>query len=92
MRIVLAVAMSLIAGSASAMCVGSDTFATCSDDSGNNYTVQRLGNTTYLQGNNYRTGSNWSQESNTIGSTTFHNGRDAQGNSWSSTCINGQCY
>ncbi|PXX97350.1 hypothetical protein CR157_11495 [Halomonas sp. LBP4] len=35
-----------------------------------------------MRGSNSRTGSRWSQRSNTIGGSTYHNGRDSQGNSW----------
>ncbi|MQW55661.1 hypothetical protein [Sinorhizobium meliloti] len=77
--------LSLISGPTFAACYGTDAFSTCNDSSGNRYTIQRYGNTTYMQGNNYRTGSRWSQNSTTYGNTTFHNGRDAEGNSWRST-------
>ena len=89
--ILVALVAGLFASSASAACYGSKSFQTCSDDSGNNYTVQRFGNSTYMQGYNSRTGSNWSQNSTTFGSTTFHNGRDKDGNSWNTTCTNGWC-
>lgn len=70
--------------SAHAFCTGSAAYQICNDSSGNSYTVQRIGNTTYLDGssNNGRT---WSQTSQTIGNTTFHDGRAANGNSWSGT-------
>lgn len=67
---------------ANAACYGSGTFQNCYDDSGNSYTVQRYGNTTHLDGYNSRTGSRWSQESNTFGNTTYHNGRAANGQTW----------
>ncbi len=92
MKIAVAtLALSLITAPAYAMCVGTSTFQSCSDDSGNNYSVTRMGNTTMMQGNNYRTGSNWNQTSTTMGRTTFHNGTDSNGDSWSTTCINGIC-
>ena len=40
---------------------------------------------TYVNGYNSRTGSNWSQESMHIGNTTYTNGRAANGNSWDMT-------
>jgi hypothetical protein len=92
MKAALVIAMSLVAGTASAACYGSKNFSTCQDNSGNNYTVQRYGNTTHMQGNNYQTGSSWSQDSNTFGNTTLHNGRDSNGNSWNTTCIHGRCF
>lgn len=68
-----------------ARCYGSQNFQTCTDDSGNQYTVQRYGNTTNVQGFNPNTGSSWSQTSLTYGNTTHHNGIAADGNSWSGT-------
>ena len=49
------------------------------------YSIQTIGDTTYVNGYNSRTGSNWSQESMHIGSTTYTNGRAANGNSWDMT-------
>lgn len=89
--ILVALVAGLFASSASAACYGSKSFQTCSDDSGNNYTVQRFGNSTYMQGYNANTGSSWSQNSQTYGKSTFHNGVDANGNSWNSSCYNGIC-
>ena len=92
MRALITLAIiALSAASASATCIGTGALSTCYDDSGNTYTIQRLGNSTYMQGHNARTGSNWSQDSHTFGNTTFHNGRDARGNSWNTTCTNGWC-
>lgn len=68
-----------------AQCFGSGSFQTCSDPSGNTYNVQRFGNTTNVQGYNPSTGSSWSQNSNTMGNTTFHNGTSASGDSWNGT-------
>lgn len=75
---------------ASAGCVGSGSFKTCSDDSGNNYTVQQYGNSTHVQGNNAETGNSWSQESYKTGNTTQTYGTAANGNSWNSTTIHSQ--
>lgn len=81
-----AVAMFAFASnSAWASCVGSDYFKTCTDQSGNNYTVSRMGNTTQVQGSNLNTGNNWSQTSNTIGNMTITNGQAADGNYWNQT-------
>ncbi|CCN69987.1 hypothetical protein [Vibrio nigripulchritudo] len=78
---------------AEADCYGSDTFKTCYDyNSGNEYTIQKYGNSTYMEGSNSQTGSEWSQESHTYGGTTIHEGTDKDGNSWSTTCFNGVCY
>lgn len=70
---------------AQAACVGSGSFYTCNDSSGNSYNVNRYGNTTQVYGSNANTGSTWSQNSTTMGNTTFHNGTAANGNSWSGT-------
>lgn len=68
-----------------AACTGTGSSAYCWDDSGNTYNVQRLGNTTHVQGNNTSTGSSWSQNSQTIGSMTYHNGQAADGSAWNGT-------
>jgi hypothetical protein len=44
--------------------------------------VNRFGDSTYMRGSNYRTGSTWSQNSFDLGDTTITNGRAANGNSW----------
>lgn len=93
MRKVLLAAFMLVSTQAYADCFGSSTYQTCYDlQSGNNYTIQRYGNTTMMQGSNSRTGSNWSQESYSFGNTTNHYGRDKDGNSWSTTCTGDFCY
>lgn len=69
---------------ANATCVGTGAFQSCTDASGNSYSVQRYGNTTTMQGYNSNTGSNWSQNSQTVGNTTYHNGQ-TNGNSWNMT-------
>src|SRR3712207_6294730 len=71
-------------GGANATCFGSGSLQTCSDSSGNSYTVQRFGNQTFMNGSNGQTGSTWSQQSTTLGNTTFHNGQ-TNGNSWNMT-------
>ncbi|MDX1205249.1 hypothetical protein GOL97_18170 [Sinorhizobium medicae] len=92
MKLVIAsFAFSLIAAPAFAMCVGTETLSSCSDASGNDYTITRMGNTTMMEGTNARTGSRWSQDSYSLGNSVIHQGRDSDGNSWSTTCINGIC-
>lgn len=71
-------------GFASATCVGSGAFTTCTDTSGNSYNVQRYGNTTNMQGYNAGTGSNWTQNSQTYGNITQIQG-NTNGNSWNQT-------
>src|SRR3954452_25358597 len=69
---------------ASAACYGTDTFQNCDDSSGDSYTINRFGDTTIMSGGNAQTGSSWSQNSTTLGDTTFHNDRASGGNSWNS--------
>lgn len=79
-------------------CLGSDSFYTCNDSSGNSYTVSKFGNTTNVQGNNYRTGSSWNQSTQNYGNSSYTTGRDKDGNTWrqntnqigDSTYYNGQ--
>ncbi len=85
MKVIILAALLACSITAQATCVGSGAFQTCSDNSGNNYSVQRYGNTTTVQGHNAQTGNSWNQSSQTIGNTTIHNGTAANGNSWSGT-------
>jgi len=89
--LIASLAFTLAAVPAHAICIGSDTLQSCTDTSGNSYTINRMGNTTFMNGSNAETGSQWNQTSTTIGNSTFHNGMDKDGNSWSTTCINGIC-
>ncbi|WP_081849320.1 hypothetical protein [Aeromonas jandaei] len=77
--------MLLFAGAASAECIGSGNLKTCYDNSGNSYTVQKFGDSTYVSGYNSKTGSSWNQDSQKIGNSTFTNGKAANGQSWNST-------
>jgi transcriptional regulator with XRE-family HTH domain len=77
----LAAALALTGGPAVASCYGSDSFQTCTDESGNTYNVQRFGNTTHMQGSN-SDGSIWSQQSTTMGNSTLHTGTAADGGNW----------
>jgi hypothetical protein len=81
----LALGFGLIGSPVSAACVGSNAFSTCTDDSGNSYSVQRFGNQTFMNGYNAGTGSNWSEHSTTMGNTTYLNGQAGNGNSWNET-------
>lgn len=87
MRMTAIALLVMISGAAHADCIGSGSLKTCYDDQGNTYDVQSLGNTTYVNGHNSRTGSSWSQESQHIGDNTYTTGRDADGNSWNSNAI-----
>jgi hypothetical protein len=76
-----------------ANCVGTDTFQTCYDlQSGNSYNTQRLGTSSYTQGMNARTGSNWSMQTHQFGSTTMTTGTDKEGRPFSRTCTGNICY
>ena len=83
--LLIATALAVSALGAHASCIGSGSLRYCTDSSGNSYTVQQYGNTTYIQGTNASTGSTWDQTSTTYGNTTYHNGTAANGNSWSGT-------
>lgn len=45
----------------------------------------RYGNSTELEGYNQSTGSEWRQNSTTVGDTTFHEGESADGGNWEAT-------
>jgi hypothetical protein len=66
-------------------CFGSDLFKTCTDQSGNTYQIQKFGNSTYVNGSNPNTGSQWNQQTQKIGNTTFHQGQAGNGQSWNIT-------
>lgn len=69
-----------------AQCYGTDTYSTCYDyNSGNSYSINRFGDSTYMNGWNSNTGSTWSQNSRTFGDTTYMNGYSSDGGYWSST-------
>lgn len=69
---------------AQAGCFGSDTYKTCTDDSGNTYQVNKFGNQTVVNGRS-QDGNAWNQTSNKIGNQTITNGNAANGQSWNST-------
>ena len=85
MRAPLFVALLVCHGIASAGCFGSETFYTCNDASGNAYTVNKLGNTTLVNGQNQTTGSQWNERSTRVGNTTYIDGQAANGRNWNST-------
>ncbi len=84
-RIAVVAVIAAFSMSAQAACYGSGAYQTCTDNSGNSYNVNRYGNTTSMYGSNPSTGSTWSQNSTTVGGTTYHNGTASNGNSWSGT-------
>ena len=87
-QVFLAVTLSLttvVPSWAQSNCLGGENLKTCTDSSGNTYSVSKLGNTTTVQGTNAGTGSTWSQTSSTFGNTTYTNGTAANGQLWNQT-------
>lgn len=87
-KLFLTVALSLAIGSpswAQSNCFGTENLKTCTDSSGNTYSVSKFGNTTTVQGANAGTGSTWSQTSSTFGNNTYTNGTAANGQPWNQT-------
>ena len=70
---------------ANAACVGTGTYKSCTDASGNHYTVNKFGDQTIVNGSNSNTGTRWSQTSTQMGDMTITNGRAADGKTWHST-------
>lgn len=84
-KLILTTAMLLSSVSiyAAENCFGSESMRTCTDyNTGNTYTVNKIGNNTQITGRNSRSGSNWSQNTQTIGNQSYTTGRDKDGNSW----------
>lgn len=68
---------------ANSNCFGSDTMYTCNDyKTGNTYNVSKFGGSTQVQARNSRTGSTWSQNTQTYGNQSHTTGRDQNGNTW----------
>jgi hypothetical protein len=81
-----ALALAIVAPSwAQSNCFGSEDLKTCTDSSGNTYSVSKYGNTTTVLGSNAGAGSTWSQTSSTIGNSTYTYGTAANGQSWNQT-------
>lgn len=73
----------VLSTSASAACVTSGTISNCYDNqSGNSYSTTRLGNQSFTNGYNASTGSNWRQNTNNVGDTSYTNGTNADGKQW----------
>ena len=87
-KIVIGLVAVFAAAYAQAGCIGTGSLQTCSDNQGNTYNVQRIGNTTTMQGNNAANGTSWNQTSNTVGNTTYQNGTASNGQSWNGTTTN----
>jgi hypothetical protein len=67
--------------SAEAACYGSGNVQVCLDSSGNEYIVNRLGNTTVVTGSNPTTGSQWDETVSRFGNTTVFQGQ-SNGHPW----------
>ncbi|NDD91380.1 hypothetical protein EBZ37_04775 [bacterium] len=84
-KLILCAALALSAFSANASCYGTAASRSCYDaTSGNSYTVNRIGNSTYMMGSNATTGSTWTQSSSSFGGTTYINGT-TNGRIWNET-------
>jgi len=82
----LTVALVTLSFSAYASCFGTQSNYNCFDaNTGNSYSVQKSGNSTYMQGYNSSTGNSWTQNSQTYGNTTNVYGTASNGNSWNQT-------
>ena len=69
-----------LSASASAQCVGTGSFKTCFDSSGNSYIVNQTNGTTFVSGSNQN--GTWSSSSTKIGSSVFQSGTSINGGSW----------
>ncbi|EGR4069222.1 hypothetical protein DDN14_07945 [Vibrio cholerae] len=78
------VASYLLAPNAFAECFGTDTFQTCYDNNGNTYSVQNIGNSTFVQGTNLQ-GDSWTQDTYRTGTTSQTYGVDSNGDTWNSS-------
>jgi hypothetical protein len=57
--VAIGLATLLGASTGDAACLGTGSFSTCTDASGNHYTVNRFGNQTMMNGYNASTGYTW---------------------------------
>ncbi len=90
--IALALSAAVVAPAANAYCTGGGSITNCYDaNTGNSYNTNRVGNTSYTNGYNTQTGSNWSQTSTRVGNTTYINGIRADGSTWNETCNSWGC-
>jgi len=92
MKWVAFVVMAAVAAPAFGQCVGSEQFKTCTDSTGNTYSVSRMGNTTLVNGSNAQTGSTWNQSTYHSPNMSVTNGTDSDGNSWNSTATSAGTY
>lgn len=74
----------IVVTTAKASCIGSSNLYSCRDTTGNQYNVQKFGNSTNMQGYNAATGSSWTQNSQSFGNTTQIQG-NTNGRAWNQT-------
>ena len=87
-RIVFAAILSLSSVASYAQCIGSESFSTCNDDNGNNYTVMRSGNMTTVNGSS-QDGTTWNQTTTSMGGgNTYTTGTASNGAHWNETRTN----
>lgn len=80
-----AAVLGFAAHTAFAGCAGSLASQNCVDESGNNYTVQRFGNTAPINSIDAQPGSTSNHIAKTAGSSTFVSGVAADGSTWNET-------
>lgn len=66
-------------------CSGNPAFQDCVDESGNNYSVQRFGNTAPIDSEDANAKETSNHIAHTIGSSTFISGVAADGSTWNET-------
>src|SRR5687768_15752061 len=76
----------LASAPAIANCAATPGFSVCIDASGNHTTTIRSGDSRHVSGGNAATGSAWSQQTRSIGTTTFSDGR-SNGRIWTRTDV-----
>lgn len=88
-KILFASVLALGSNVALAACYGSGAYYSCTDDSGNSYSVSKYGKSTSVTGSNASKGTTWNQNSTTIGGTTIQNGTSSDGGAWNQTIQSG---
>lgn len=79
----LIISATTLTTNANSNCFGSENLYTCTDPkTGNSHQISKLGNTTQVNSYNSRTGTTWSQNTQTYGNQSYTTGRDQHGNSW----------
>lgn len=92
MKSALAALVLLSSFEAHAVCYGTGSLRTCTDDNGNTYTLNQSGYSTFAQGSNPQTGNNWNSNTYRSGSSTNTSGTDSSGRAFNRTCNQFGCY